>query len=207
MSAEVEMTEQLSIHSLRQEILRKQADFESPDEMQFEQTGRRFERAVKQLVLHIRWQGGACSDAQVDLPPNIADRIRYPADLVERIRTLAETLTDTQIAQQLNQEGRVSPKGNVFSTAMIQWVRYKHAIPAPKLKHPNELTVNDVMVKFGVSRHVVYYWIERGHVAARQIKPGTPYWITLDIDSENALSEWVRHSSRLPGNRKPEAAL
>ena len=164
-------------------------------------------RAVKQLVLHIRWQGGACSDAQVDLPPNIADRIRYPADLVERIRTLAETLTDTQIAQQLNQEGRVSPKGNVFSTAMIQWVRYKHAIPAPKLKHPNELTVNDVMVKFGVSRHVVYYWIERGHVAARQIKPGTPYWITLDIDSENALSEWVRHSSRLPGNRKPEAAL
>ena len=90
--------------------------------------------------------------------------------------------------------------------AMIQWVRYKHAIPAPKLKHPNELTVNDLMARFGVSRHVVYYWIERGHVAARQIKPGTPYWITLDPDTEHALSEWVRHSSRLPGNRKPEAA-
>ena len=48
------MTEQLTIHSLRQEILRKQAEFEAPDEMQFEQTARRFERAVKQLVGNIR---------------------------------------------------------------------------------------------------------------------------------------------------------
>ncbi len=47
------MTEQLTIHSLRQEILRKQAEFEAPDEMQFEQTARRFERAVKKLVDNI----------------------------------------------------------------------------------------------------------------------------------------------------------
>ena len=35
MTAEVEMTEQLTVHSLRQEILQKQAEFETPDEMQF----------------------------------------------------------------------------------------------------------------------------------------------------------------------------
>ena len=28
----------------------------------------------KQLLVHIRWQGGACSDVSVQLPPNIADR-------------------------------------------------------------------------------------------------------------------------------------
>ena len=50
------------------------------------------------MMLHIRWQGGACSDAPVELPPNMPDRIRYPVELVERIRTLAETLTDAQIA-------------------------------------------------------------------------------------------------------------
>src|SRR5258708_14670385 len=32
----------------------------------------------KQLLVHIRWQGGACSDVSVQLPPNIADRVRYP---------------------------------------------------------------------------------------------------------------------------------
>jgi len=50
MTAEVVMTEKLTVHSLRQEILRKQAEFEAPDEMQFERTGRRFERAVRRLV-------------------------------------------------------------------------------------------------------------------------------------------------------------
>jgi hypothetical protein len=54
MTAEVEMTEQLTVHTLRQEILQKQAEFEAPDEMQFEQTGRRFERAVRQLVDNIK---------------------------------------------------------------------------------------------------------------------------------------------------------
>ena len=138
--------------------------------------------APKQLILHIRWQGGACSDAPVELPPNIADRLRYPTELVERIRALAETLTDTQVAEQLNQEGQVSPKGRAFTASMIQWVRYKHRIKGPQLKHSEELTVEQVMETFGVSRHVVYYWIERGHVEARQLKPGMPYWIRLDAE-------------------------
>ena len=33
----------------------------------------------KQLLVHIRWQGGACSDVTVQLPLNIADRVRYPS--------------------------------------------------------------------------------------------------------------------------------
>jgi hypothetical protein len=163
--------------------------------------------APKQLMLHIRWQGGACSDAPVELPPNMPDRIRYPVELVEQIRTLGETLTDAQIAEQLNQEGRVSPIGKAFTASMIQWVRYKHRIKGPQLKHPDELTVEQVMERFGVSRHVVYYWIERGHLEARQLKPGTPYWIRLDPETEQRLSEWVKTSSRMPARRNTETAL
>jgi DNA invertase Pin-like site-specific DNA recombinase len=163
--------------------------------------------APKQLMLHIRWQGGACSDAPVELPPNMPDRIRYPAELVERIRTLAETLTDAQVAEQLNEEGRLSPKGKAFNASMIQWVRYKHRIKGPQLKHPDELTVEQVMERFGVSRHVVYYWIERGHVEARQLKPGMPYWIRLDAEQEKMLADWVRDSSRIPALQHSETAL
>jgi DNA invertase Pin-like site-specific DNA recombinase len=164
-------------------------------------------RAPKQLLLHIRWQGGACSDAQVELPPNIADRLRYPTELVERIRALAETLTDTQVAEQLNQEGQVSPKGRAFTASMIQWVRYKHRIKGPQLKHSEELTVEQVMETFGVSRHVVYYWIERAHLKARQLKPGTPYWISLDSEQEKMLADWVSNSSRIPAPQNSETAL
>ena len=164
-------------------------------------------RAPKQLMLHIRWQGGACSDVPVELPPNIADRIRYPVELVAQIHELAETFTDAQIAERLNQEGRASPKGKAFTTSMIRWVRYKHRIPGPQLKHSDELTVEQVMAHFGVSRHVVYYWIARGHVEARQLKPGTPYWIKLDAEKEKTLADWVRSSSRISANQQPEAAL
>jgi Helix-turn-helix domain len=34
------------------------------------------------------------------------------------------------------------------------------------------LTVNQVCDRYGVSMHVVYYWIERGHISAQQRKPG-----------------------------------
>src|SRR6202007_2850682 len=45
----------------------------------------------KQLLIHIRWQGGASTDRYVPLPRNIADRQRYPAVVVERVRELAQT--------------------------------------------------------------------------------------------------------------------
>ena len=41
----------------------------------------------------------------------------------------------------------------------------------------------------------------------RQLKPGTPYWISLDNDKEQLLSEWVRSSSRMPDKQNTEAAL
>ena len=60
----------------------------------------------KQLLVHIRWQGGACSDVTVQLPLNIADRVRYPSAVVDRIRELADSLPDGEIADQLNREGQ-----------------------------------------------------------------------------------------------------
>jgi hypothetical protein len=42
--------------------------------------------APKQLLVHIRWQGNACTELTLRLPPNIADRLRYPAAVVGRIR-------------------------------------------------------------------------------------------------------------------------
>jgi hypothetical protein len=48
----------------------------------------------KQLLVQIRWQGGASTSHSVPLLPSIADRMRYPAPLVDRVRDLAQRLTD-----------------------------------------------------------------------------------------------------------------
>ena len=151
----------------------------------------------KQLLAQIRWQGGALETLVLDLPPAIADRLRYPDQLVVRVRELAATLPDDQIAATLHHENRRSSKGKTFTASMIRWIRYRHKIPAAVLKHPQEFTVQQIAQRFGISIHVVYYWIERGLIEARKLKAGLPYWITISSEKEQELLEWVRRSSKI----------
>ena len=151
----------------------------------------------KQLLVHIRWQGGACSDVSVQLPPNIADRVRYASTVVDRIRELAGHLPDSEIADQFNREGQVSAKGQPYTVKIIQWIRCRYRIPAAEFKRLEELTVQQVASRFGTSDQVVYYWIEHGVIRSRRINSGMPHWITLGDADKQKLQEWVRKSRRI----------
>jgi DNA invertase Pin-like site-specific DNA recombinase len=151
----------------------------------------------KQLLAHIRWQGGACTDICVQLPPNIADRVRYPSAVVDRIRELARNLPDNEISDQLNQEGQASAKGLPYTVKIVQWIRCRYQIPRAMLVRPEEVTVPQVAERFRVSPNVVYYWIERGIIQARRLNSGSPYWITLHETDEQKLRDWVRNSCRI----------
>src|SRR5580704_3740228 len=155
----------------------------------------------KLLTAHIRWQGGACSDLSVQLPPNIADRLRYPAAVVDRVRDFARGSIDAEIAEEFNQEGRTSATGKPYTAKMIQWIRKCHGIPSAVLRKPEELTVQQVAKYFGASDSVVYYWIERRLIHARRLNAGMPYWITLDKADEQKLRNWVRNSSRVRNSK------
>ena len=151
----------------------------------------------KQLVVHIRWQGGACSDLSLQIPPNRADHVRYPAAIVDRVRDLAQSLPNGGIADRLNREGHVSALGKPFTSFIIQWIRYRYQIPKATLARPEELTVEHVAKRFRVSPHVVYYWIDRGVISARRLNAGSPYWITLNEADEQKLRDWVHNSCRI----------
>ena len=151
----------------------------------------------KQLAVHIRWQGGADSDLCVQIPPNRADRVRYSAAVVDRVRGLAQSLPNVEIAEQLNQAGLVSALGKPFTASMIEWIRYRYQIPQVTLARPEELTVEQMVQRFRVSPNVVYYWIDRGVIRARRLNAGTPYWITLDEADEQKLRDWVSNSRRI----------
>ncbi|HEX8798772.1 MAG TPA: recombinase family protein [Terriglobales bacterium] len=154
--------------------------------------------APKQLLVHIRWQGGACSERVVQLPLNMPDRMRYPKAIVERVRELAQDLPDAEIAAQLNRDGRTSATGKPYSTGIIRWIRWRYQIPPATLKRPEELTVQQVAHQFGVTAAVVYYWIEHGIITtARQLNDGMPYWITLKPADAQRLRDWVHSSGRI----------
>jgi len=83
-------------------------------------------RAERKAVLHLRWQGGAVEDRSLKLPLPAPDRVRYPEALVNRVRSLALTMTDTQITATLNQEDLLSAKGKRFTPSMVKWMRYRY---------------------------------------------------------------------------------
>jgi hypothetical protein len=154
----------------------------------------------KKLILHVRWQGGATEDLPCILPPKSCDRVRYAPEIVQKVRDLARELIDDQIADALNKEGLSSSKGGPFTMSKVRNIRWAYRIPSPQLKRPQELTVHEVAQKFKVSSHVVYYWIERGYIAARRVKPGLPFWILLQGKNEEELRSRVAESYKL-GNR------
>ena len=107
----------------------------------------------------------------MQLPPNIADRLRYPSAIVDRVRDLAHSLLDAQIADEFNRKSNVSATGKPYTAKMIQWIRKSHRIPSAVLKKPEELTIQQIAEQFGISDNVVYYWIERGLIHARGSTP------------------------------------
>ncbi len=161
---------------------------------------------LQQLQVHIRWQGGASTSLSVPLPPKIADRVRYPAVLVDRVRQLALRLPDAEIAAQLQREGHVSAKGQAYTAKIVQWIRGCYQIPRAVLKRPEELSVQQVAKEFGVGPSVVYYWIERHLIQARRINNRSPYWITLNASEEQKLRDRVRNSSRIQKGKASQNA-
>lgn len=149
----------------------------------------------KQLSVHIRWHGGASTNLSVPIRRKAPDRLRYPPAIVERVRELARNLPDARIAHQLNRENHASTNGKPYTGSAIRWMRLRHQIPAPALKTREELTVQQVAKQFGVTRSVVYDWIDKGMIKARRFN-WMPYWITLSAGDEEKLRDWVCNASR-----------
>jgi hypothetical protein len=157
-------------------------------------------KAAKTVTLQIRWQGGATEELSVPLRPKACDQWRHDPALVERVRELAQHANDEQIVAHLNQAGVKTRKGNRVTISAIRWIRFTHAIPVPTLKRPQERTVSEVAAHFGVSHHVVYYWIARHHIAGRKLAnpKGVAWFLTIDQETEQRLWLWVEHSARIP---------
>ena len=148
-------------------------------------------------LLQLRWQGGVCEEIRVELPRPVADRWRHDDALVERVRELAMTLDDAQIAARLNDDGLKTNKANPFTIKSIKWIRHKHKIPPVDDRKAGELTVKEVAARLGVSSGVVYYWIDKGLIHGRRRNAGSPYLLAVTPEVEQELAQRVAQSTRL----------
>lgn len=76
---------------------------------------------------------------------------------------------------------------------MVKWLRYKHHIPLCPTHMKGELTVKQVAQRYGISRHMVYYWIETQVIQAQKSHCGT-YRISISDAKDQELIAWTQFS-------------
>ena len=148
----------------------------------------------KTITLNIRWQAGPLEKILVEMPPNAADKIRYPKEIVEKVRSLTMQYgDDKKTIAILNEQGILSATGKQFTRDMIQWIRFKHKINIPTLKSDDEYTVDQVQSIFNVSRHMVYYWINCNYLPSRKT-PAKKYLIKITPEDKTQLMKKIEKS-------------
>ena len=136
------------------------------------------------IQLGIRWQ----TEALTELVIPRHTRRTSPA-VLERIRQLAPTHTDQQIAEILNQEGFTTGKKLPFIPNRVQWVRHTHGILIGPSKRPDaypngqradgRYTARAAAALLNVNVSTIAAWCKSGRLDGSQARPRTPWWIKL----------------------------
>lgn len=154
------------------------------------------EPRISDIRLGLRWRNQHSEEVHANKPlPNATARKHTP-QTVDLVRELATTMPDQQIVTYLNESGRRTPEGRMFTIDSIQWIRYLYKIPGYSTRR-NGLTVKEVAERLAVEPGVVYYWLNRGILTAKKVVPGGPWDIQMDEQKEMELRERIEKSGHL----------
>jgi hypothetical protein len=143
----------------------------------------------KMIVTTIHWFGGAMS--QVDVPKYL---FTSPY-IFRRIRELAKTHTDYEIADVLNEEGITTVKGRAWSDRRVMDFRLSNQIASgfttrSTLRLPDSgfITTTEAAERVGVSKSAIQSWVRSGILEAKKGKPSArAIWIAWTPQLENHL--------------------
>ena len=145
------------------------------------------EKRCSDFSIGIRFRSGKCE--QLSLKKNLpyGDRRKHTDNTISKIRELAATMDDHEIADQLNQDGLTTPEGKVFTYAGVHWIRYKHDISGPYQRNRTGISVAEAATLLNISTGKVYYGISTGKIPARKQHQGWPWEILIDESNLEAI--------------------
>jgi DNA invertase Pin-like site-specific DNA recombinase len=137
-------------------------------------------------AIRMLWNGGVITSHTVSCPP-LGWHCVTDADLVERLRTLAQHYPDHQIAAQLNAEGIRTQTGKAWTYQRVYSIRKQHAIPTACPLDPEARAVRGdgllpVMLaaeRLDVSPKLIHVWIQQGVVRSEQRTRMSYRWVEL----------------------------
>jgi DNA invertase Pin-like site-specific DNA recombinase len=144
------------------------------------------------LEVAVHWQGGDHTVIRVPRPRPGQRRAVTSDETATIIAALARRLPDNAIAAVLNRTGHRTAHGRTWTRARICSWRSTHGVAVYRLGEQaerGELSLNDVMVRLGISKATAIRLIKKGSLPAQQVCPGSPYVIAAtDIDNPNVLA-------------------
>jgi DNA invertase Pin-like site-specific DNA recombinase len=150
------------------------------------------------IDISIRWQSGVVTQHAVPRPLRSCEKYRTDAQVVERIRALAPTHCDRQIADILNREGRQTSRGEPFTDNKVNCIRYSRGIPtacpskamgsALSQRGDGRYSTPAVAALLNVNRSTVAEWCRTGRLDAVRDTPYGSYWVQLSEETIRELS-------------------
>lgn len=125
------------------------------------------EKRCPDFSIGIRFRSGKCEKLSLKKNLPYGDRRKHTDNTISKIRELATTMDDYEIAEQLNQDGLEPPEGKSFTYSGIRWIRYKHGISGPYRRNRLGISVREAAALLGTSAEKIYYGIYVGKIPAR----------------------------------------
>ncbi len=137
--------------------------------------------------LRVLWHTGATTEVTVPRP---RPGCRTPEASRQRIQELALTMTDDQIADQLNAEGLPTAWRAPWTQARVRCVRSKWRIPSRQPYPPRQIvprgqgffSASEAAQQLHVSPGMVCEWYRRGRLVGYQERVRTGVWVRLTED-------------------------
>jgi DNA invertase Pin-like site-specific DNA recombinase len=150
----------------------------------------------------VRWQTQACSRLEVARPKPAYVLRRTASEVVDRMRQLAPTHTDTQMAERLNQEGYRSGQGGAFTASKVNWLRYAYGIksgcPLGPVACPTgqrgdgRYSARAAAALLNVTVYTIADWCRSGKLDGVQMAPRGPWWVVLTPGTITTLRKPMR---------------
>jgi hypothetical protein len=154
-----------------------------------------------QLEVIMHWQGGAHTRLYVK---KRATPIGSKTDksLIKTIRSLAQSLGDSEIARILNMKKTNTPRGLPWTQNRVQDFRRKHHIPQCSVKPNRSLMTGQQAADYlGISRNGLLGLVRLGAINKNQVTDFAPWRILReDLDSKRvqSLVSFLKTNGRLP---------
>jgi hypothetical protein len=118
----------------------------------------------EEVLVQVRFTGGATQELRLPLSKNSWQQRQTEKVVVAEIDCLLDTLTDGQIAEELNRRAWRSGSGKAFTQRIVQNIRRGHQLKSrlERLRERGLKTAAEIARMIGSKASLVKYWRQQG---------------------------------------------